>query len=372
MPGRSKGAQLVLEPEYRRKDGYTVKAVWTIRDGRTKRRLGIGPETCRDAGDPQLQRLLASYIAERHQVSRARNRHPAEILIADVLTIYMRDCAPNMVSTAGLGSRARKLLDWWGTRTLANVNGQSCRAYADQGTNTRRELEDLRAAINHHRKEGLCSEIVEVVLPPRGPARERWLTRSEAARLLWAAYRTPSRRHLARFMLVALYTGTRAGTVLAAALTPSPGCPWLDLDRGVFYRRPEGAKETKKRQPPVRVPDSLLAHLRRWKRLGLCYRHVVEWEGKPIRDIHKIWARIVADAGLDHDVIPHTLRHTCASWGMQNGADHGALADYLGMTVEMLRKVYGHHDPNYHADVKNAISGKRNIPSTSNVVRIAR
>src|SRR5580704_7306614 len=39
----------------------------------------------------------------------------------------------------------------------------------------RRELEDLRAAINHHRREGLCSQVVEVVLPPERPARERWL-----------------------------------------------------------------------------------------------------------------------------------------------------------------------------------------------------
>jgi hypothetical protein len=52
-----------------------------------------------------------------------------------------------------------------------------------------RGREDLRAAINHHRREGLCSEIVSVVLPPRTDARERWLTRSEAARLLWAAWR---------------------------------------------------------------------------------------------------------------------------------------------------------------------------------------
>ena len=44
----------------------------------------------------------------------------------------------------------------------------------------RRELEDLRAAINHYRREGLCSEVVSVVLPSRPPARERWLTRSEA------------------------------------------------------------------------------------------------------------------------------------------------------------------------------------------------
>jgi hypothetical protein len=29
----------------------------------------------------------------------------------------------------------------------------------------RRELEDLRSAINHHRTEGLCSELVGVALP---------------------------------------------------------------------------------------------------------------------------------------------------------------------------------------------------------------
>jgi hypothetical protein len=50
------------------------------------------------------------------------------------------------------------------------------------------------------------------------------------------------------------------------------------------------------------------------------------------------------------------MRHTTATWGMQNGADHGALADYLGMTVEMLRRVYGHHDPNHFADVHDAIT----------------
>jgi len=80
----------------------------------------------------------------------------------------------------------------------------------------RRELEDLRAAINHHRQEGLCSEIVSVVLPERVQARELWLTRSEAARLLWAAWRAKQvmrdqqtrravGRHIARFILIGLY-----------------------------------------------------------------------------------------------------------------------------------------------------------------------
>ena len=96
----------------------------------------------------------------------------------------------------------------------------------------RRELEDLRAAINHHRREGLCSEVISVVLPPRQPARERWLTRSEAARLLWAAWtakqvmhdkdtRRAVGRHIARFILVGLYTGTRSSAICKAALVPT-------------------------------------------------------------------------------------------------------------------------------------------------------
>jgi hypothetical protein len=52
---------------------------------------------------------------------------------------------------------------------------------------------------------------------------------------------------------------------------------------------------------------------------------------------------------------------------MQNGVDHGKLADYLGMTVEMLRRVYGHHDPKYHADVRDGITAKRPLPDPQQV-----
>jgi integrase len=144
--------------------------------------------------------------------------------------------------------------------------------------------------------------------------------------------------------------------ICAAAMQPIPGKPWVDLDRGVLYRRAAGHQETKKRTPPIKLPDRLLAHLRRWHRLGLCRRFAIEWNGDQVKGIEKAFANAVADAGLIGKVTPHVLRHTTATWGMQNGADHGALADYLGMTVEMLRRVYGHHDPNHFADVRDAIT----------------
>jgi hypothetical protein len=245
MPRRSLGARLEIKPAVKRRDGYTSKAVWIIRDGKDRESTGLTVDAYPRASDPILQAKLADYIARKHKPSREGSRHPAQILVSEVLAIYLEDCAPKVARPAEVAQRTEKLAAWWGDKTLADVNGPNCRAYAAHRGNkvVRRELEDLRAAINHHRKEGLCAEIVEVVLPERSPPRERWLTRQEAARLVWAAYRyreiqnwrgtdRRTRRHVARFILIALYTGTRAGAILAAALMPLAGHPWIDLQRG--------------------------------------------------------------------------------------------------------------------------------------------
>ncbi|WP_414896569.1 hypothetical protein [Rhodovulum sp. YEN HP10] len=50
--------------------------------------------------------------------------------------------------------------------------------------------------------------------------RDRWLTCAEAARLLRAARNHPKSRHLAPFILVALYTGTRKEAILALRFAP--------------------------------------------------------------------------------------------------------------------------------------------------------
>ena len=182
----------------------------------------------------------------------------------------------------------------------------------------RKDLEDLRAAINHHHREGLHTSAIKVVLPPKPPPRERWLTRQEAARLVRHCWRfkdpsngAHSKRHLARFILIGLYTGSRAGVILNAALQREVGRPYFDLDNGVFYRRPEGARETRKRRPTVRTPSRLVAHLRRWKRLGA--RFAVEWQTQTVRRIDEPFRHAVAAIELQPIATPHTLRHTCAT-----------------------------------------------------------
>jgi integrase len=244
----------------------------------------------------------------------------------------------------------------------------------------RRELEDLRAAINYHRREGLCSEIVSVMLPERAGARERWLTRSEAARLLWAAWRARQvmrdeetlravGRHVARFILVGLYTGTRSAAICGAALMPTVGRGHVDLEHGVFYRLAIGRRQTKKRQPPVKLPPRLLAHMRRWAAHGLARKAVVEWNGKPVESVRRGFAAAVQAAGLGSDVTPHILRHTCATWLMQSGVNLWDAAGFLGMTVQQLEKGYGHHHPDYQEEAASALGGQYGARNTVNKTR---
>jgi integrase len=387
MPRHSKGARLWLEPEERDASGKLARrAAWVIRDGTQKVRTG-----CAKADREGAEQALAEYIARKYQVPRDRGRHPAEILVADVLNIYLIDKAPRHSDPSITKARILTLAEWWGDKTLAEVNGTTCREYVAHrmaqprkaskpdvtgkparmvtAAGARRELEDLRSAINHHRTEGLCSEVVGVALPDKSEPKEDWLTRSEAARLIWAAWRYRevqnfrsthrcTLRHVARFMLVGFYTGTRHAAICSAAFNPAIGRGHIDLDSGVFYRRRQGARQTKKRQPPVRLPSRLLAHLRRWKRLGIARHAVVEWNGKPVASVRKSFAAAVKAAGIDRHITPHICRHTAATWAMQRGSDIWDAAGYLGMSPEVLERVYGHHHPDFQADVAERMSGQ--------------
>jgi integrase len=383
MSRRSKGARLRLEPTTYTPDGKVRRqANWIIRDGPRLVRTGCLAEDRAGA-----ERKLADYIASKYQVPRDRSRHPSEILVLDVLNIYLADKGKKHARPNETKQRILTLASFWQPFTLADVNGQRCREYVAwrvkqpiksfksikprrvTEATARRELEDFRSAINHHRQEGLCSEIVAVALPEKSVGRDVWLTRSQAAQMLWAAWRAKQvmrdqatkrevGKHIARFILVGLYTGTRHAAICGAAIRPTICRGYVDLDPGVFHRRAPGTRETKKRQPPVRISDRLLAHLRRWERLGIAGHAIVEWNGKPVQSVRKGFAAAVTAAGLPDEITPHALRHTAATWAMQNGADLWQAAGMLGMSPEMLRDRYGHHHPDFQRDAANKLAGQ--------------
>jgi integrase len=113
----------------------------------------------------------------------------------------------------------------------------------------------------------------------------------------------------------------------------------------------------------------LLAHMRRWKRLGVSQRAVVEWNGKPVQSVRKGFQAAVRAAGLDASVTPHVLRHTCATWLMQQGVNLWDAAGFLGMTVQQLEQAYGHHHPDYQEEAVGAFGGQFGARNTVNKTR---
>ena len=182
------------------------------------------------------------------------------------------------------------------------------------------------------------------------------VSRDEAAKLLRAAYRSRRGKHLARYILVGLYTGSRSSAILGLRFMPNTEGGWVDTETGILHRRAAGEAETKKRTPPVPIPRPLLAHLRRWERNGA--RYVVEVEGQRVGSIKTAWKAALAGAGVDH-CRPHDLRHTCATRLMQAGADKWHAAGFLGMGLDMLERTYGHHHPDHMQSAVAALERKR-------------
>jgi len=206
-----------------------------------------------------------------------------------------------------------------------------------------------------------------VSLPEKAPPRDRWLTRSEAARLIKSARQRPETAHVVRFILVALYTGTRSAAVLGLRWLPATTGGHVDLERGVLYRRGSGQRETKKRRPPVRLPDRLLGHLRRWQRSDAVHgiTHVVHYQGSPCGKMRRSWATVRTAAGLGQDVTPHVMRHTCCTWLMQGGVEIFQAAGFLGMSAATLEQVYGHHHEDYQNQAAARIGRRpQNAPVT--------
>lgn len=372
MPRPSKPARLWLRPA-----GPNRPAVWVIKDGNSRISTGC-PENAR----PEAERLLADYLADKHNPTPvAGPRHPAQVPVADVLSVYLDEVVPKQANKPKAVERIGRLGEWWGERMLSEVSPLTCRDYAAarrQG-GARRDLEDLRAAINHHAKRGLHTGVILVDLPPKGSRREEWLTRSEIARLVWVCYRHGRTvklpkgrnkgsfvesdfhdlRHIARFILMSVYTGSRSGAVLSASIHAGGNRSFIDLESGIFYRLAEGKQETSKRQPPVRLPPRLVAHIRRWRDKGIIASHVVEWKGLPVKSIKVAWARALKLAGFEgRKIPPHTLRHTAATWLMSQGAEIWEAAQFLGMTTTMVEKVYAKHSPSFQKRAVDLITRK--------------
>lgn len=368
MPRKPRPPRLWLRPDTN---------VWIIKDGAKRISTGCGPADAEAA-----ERALGEYIASKYEPTRGGRA--SEVSIGDVIAVYLEEKVDGTSRPKDIEQSLARLNEFFGAMTVSEIKGKSCRdflAHRKTAAGARKDLEILRAATRHYHKEHGLDVVPAFTLPDKSTPREIYLTRSEAAALLWAclgwrkikvgtganAYEKWERRryhranHLARFVLIGLYTGTRPGAIKSLQWMRNTEGGWADMDRGVIFRRADGERVAhNKRKPPVKIARRLLAHMKRWKRMDgwkddqVGIRPVVHYYGRSLVKENKAFRAAIAAAGLSSKVTPHVLRHTRGTWLAQKEVPPHQAAASLGLTVEEYERTYLHNDPNFQQAAADA------------------
>ena len=220
----------------------------------------------------------------------------------------------------------------------------------------------LAAAINYHVKDmvGGVQTLFRPTLPDAPEPRQRWLTRSEAARLIWAAWRKRgsyngvekgrlTSRHIARFILVGLYTGTRASAICSATLIPTIGRGHINLETGQFRRLAYGKQRERQAAADHRpaattagayspLAPAWASRSRRWSSIRAHLLFASPPDGMP-------WSRRPGSR-------PTSRSRRCFGtpcgippirWFLHSGVPPHQVSDYCGVASPIIKKVYKHH-----------------------------
>ncbi len=312
---------------------------WVIRHQRRRQSTG-----CADRASAEL--VLAAYVRDLE-----RAQLPA-IGIAGMLDRYLATRVEAKRPGAERLRWAHKpLAAHFGARPPEAIGEDECAAYRREreaagaaASTIRTEIQALRAALTWAEGRKLIGRVGKLPLPPRSPPRERWLTRSEADRLV-AACKAP---HIRLFVLVALHTTARASAILELR--------WdrVELEqRRIDFRLP-GRGTTKKGRAQVPINDTLQAAL--VSAYGFrTTSYVIEWAGDRVASVKTGFREATRRAGLP-GVTPHTLRHTGATWMAQMAVPWWQIAGMMGhSSPRMVEDTYGHHHPDFLAEAAAAL-----------------
>lgn len=206
-----------------------------------------------------------------------------------------------------------------------------------------RELDMLSAAINYARKRwdwnigNPCSGMS--LREPEG--RLRWISRAEADALISEAEKDMKSPHLADFIRAALNTACRKGELLELS--------WdrVDLRAGVIHLEGHHTKSGKRRVVPLNE-EARKAMLGR-ARFRAQFCPASQWvfahkDGERVKYMQKGFQSACKRAGIDQLRV-HDLRHTCASWMVQQGASMMEVRDVLGHSSIEMTERYAHLAP---------------------------
>ena len=238
----------------------------------------------------QAEIFFAEWLQQRGR--RRGPGDPTAILVTDVLNEYAEQRGPKVTAPARIAYAVLALADFFEGNSVADVTPQTCGRFVEErcrsiirengeiekrgrsvGT-ARRELGVLRAAINYAFNNARITRPVPVELPDRPEPRDRWLTRTEAARLIRGARTAQARLYMPLFVLIALYTGRRKEAILSLRWAQ------VDLQARKINFEVGGRRRTNKRRGIVPIPRAFSRTLSGRGDAGLRWVTSCTWTGR--------------------------------------------------------------------------------------------
>jgi integrase len=260
----------------------------------------------------EAKRRLADYVSK-----------PVGETVAEIVEAYLADKDKTAIRARDLRGSWKQAKPTFGHLRPDQITRDLCRAYRDERyakgrkpATVRKELETVRAGLNFFKK-GLQS-VFE--LPSQPPAKDRFLDKAEARRLMKASRRFS---HVRAFIALSLATGARQTALLD-----------LTWDRVDFRRKTitlalnDAQDEQRKKRATVPMTGRAYRYLMVLHKARTC-EHVIEWAGHRVRSVKKGFKAAAERAGLA-DITPHILRHTAASWMAEADVPMFDISRYLG------------------------------------------
>lgn len=280
---------------------------------------------------PQLVNYLEEHGPDVKRLDTIESSFRAWVgfLAQDELTTGARVSDINKVSVARFRRWRMGPHSW----SVEWINGKTYdhKSEGVSGEAVQRNIEDLRAALNHAEEAGRIAmrpKIPSVDKKLRSKARTHVFTIAQLGAIVAYADHEPEVQQWLRLMIA---TGVRPD----AGLAFDPKTQWHDK---ILDLHPPHWPLTDKRNPLVPVIDALRPTLEGWK------------PDQAVLSRKRWWRTMRTKLGIPATHVPKTIRHTVASYLRNNGVPGEQISLLLGHkdrtdTLARTSEVYAHGDP---------------------------
>ena len=211
-------------------------------------------------------------------------------------------------------------------------------------------LATCRQALNLALRQGVIESnpVRQMRLPRSDNRRQRFLSRDEAEQLLDATREHSAQLH--DICLLSLHTGLRAGEIF--------NLRWEDIDlksETILVRDPKSG-----RNRYAYLTTATKSMLKERQSTAICDFVFHQANGSPLREISRTFERVMLELGWNAGqtdarlkVVFHSLRHTFASWLVQQGTPLYSVAKLMGHQSISMTERYAHLAPGgLRSDIK--------------------